>query len=242
MFLYKASLCVVVTIAFCYRMWQIAVRRNYSMKFARVSYTVAAANLGRGGSPVSRIPLDKYDDRQLVDAVCSNDQLAIVHLFYKKYLPTFQYHIYKIFPYKEDVHDLVDEFFLYLFEDGWRRLRTFDPDKASLATWLSVTSFRFFKSYKHSKIDSNGLISSSDKWESFVGDWVQSYDAGLMMDITNAIGAIANERDREIAKLIFIEDKEFQTVADRFDLSIDYVYTVKNRLVKQLKVKLSSYL
>ena len=86
------------------------------------------------------------------------------------------------------------------------------------------------------------LISISDKWESFVGDWVQSYDSGLMMDINNAISTITNERDREIAKLLFIEDKEFQSVADRFDLSIDYVYTVKNRLVKQLKAKLGSYL
>ena len=58
----------------------------------------------------------------------------------------------------------------------------------------------------------------------------------------NAISTITNERDREIAKLLFIEDKEFQSVADRFDLSIDYVYTVKNRLVKQLKAKLGSYL
>ena len=139
------------------------------------------------------------------------------------------------------MNDLVDEFFLYLYEDNWRRLKTFDGTKASLSTWISVTSFRFFKSYKHSKIDSNGLISVSDKWESFVGDWVQSCDAGLMMDIYQAINTITNERDREIAKLIFVEDKEFQVVADRFDLSIDYVYTVKNRLVKQLKAKLSSY-
>ena len=107
---------------------------------------------------------------------------------------------------------------------------------------MSVTSFRFFKAYKHSKIDSNGIISISDKWESFVGDWVQSHDSGLMMDIDNAISTITNDRDREIARLLFIEDKEFQSVADRFDLSIDYIYTVKNRLVKQLKVKLGSYL
>ena len=133
------------------------------------------------------------------------------------------------------------EFFLYLFEDDWRRLKTFDGSRASLVTWMSVTSFRFFKSYKHSKIDSNGLISISDKWETFVGDWVQSSDAGLMMDLNKSINSIKNERDREIAKLIFIQDKEFQVVADRFGLTIDYVYTVKNRLVKQLKSKLDSY-
>ena len=197
--------------------------------------------IGFAGTIIKFVLPDRMSDKELVDAVCSNDQRAIVHMFYKKYISTFQYHVYKLFPYKEDVRDLVDEFFLYLYENDWRRLKTFDSSKASLATWMSVTSFRFFKNYKHSKIDSNGLISISDKWETFVGDWVQSNDTGLMMDINQAIDSITNDRDREIARLLFIEDKEFQVIADRFELSVDYVYTVKNRLVKQLKTKLNSY-
>lgn len=215
---------------------------NVVWDYARLNLAVVNPDIHVSGNGIPRIPVDKYSDTELVNAVCGNDHQAIVHLFYKKCLPTFQYHIYKLFPYKEDVRDLVDEFFLYLFEDDWRRLRTFDGTRASLATWMSVTSFRFFKAYKHSKIDSNGIISISDKWETFVGDWVQSSDAGLMMDMNEAINSIKNERDREIARLVFIEDKEFQVIADRFDLSVDYVYTVKNRLVKQLKAKLNSYL
>lgn len=215
---------------------------NVVWDYARLNLAVVNPDIHVRGNGIPRIPVDKYSDTELFNAVCGNDHQAIVHLFYKKCLPTFQYHIYKLFPYKEDVRDLVDEFFLYLFEDDWRRLRTFDGTRASLATWMSVTSFRFFKAYKHSKIDSNGIISISDKWETFVGDWVQSSDAGLMMDMNEAINSIKNERDREIARLVFIEDKEFQVIADRFDLSVDYVYTVKNRLVKQLKVKLNSYL
>lgn len=193
------------------------------------------------GTIIKFLPPERMSDRELVDAVCSNDQRAIVHLFYKKFISTFQYHVYKLFPYKEDVCELIDEFFLYLYEDNWRRLKTYDDAKASLATWMSVTSFRFFKNFKHSKIDSNGLISISDKWETFVGDWVQSNDACLMMDINESIESIASDRDREIARLLFIEDKEFQVVADRFGLSVDYVYTVKNRLLRQLQTKLNSY-
>lgn len=222
--------------------WLYVRRRFAALKFARMNCAVVNPGFNVRSNGVPRVPMEDYSDTELVNAVCQNDQQAIIYLFYKKCLPTFQYHIYKLFPYKEEVRDLVDELFLYLFEDDWRRLKTFDGTRASLATWMSVTSFRFFKSYKNSKMASNGLLSTSDKWESFVGDWVQSYDAGLMMDINNAISSITNDRDKQIAKLIFIEDKEFQVVADRFDLSIDYVYTVKNRLVKQLKSKLNSYL
>lgn len=238
MFLLKAYICTITILA----LYSLKKRISVLLKFERIHCAAINPGVKISNSGTYRIQIENYSDNELVDAVCRNNHQAIVHLFYKKCLPTFQYHIYKLFPYKEDVKDLVDEFFLYLFEDDWRRLKTFDGTRASLATWMSVTSFRFFKAYKHSKIDSNGILSISDKWETFVGDWAQSHDAGLMMDIDNAIYAISNERDREIAKLIFIEDKEFQVIADRFNLSIDYVYTVKNRLVKQLKVKLQSYL
>lgn len=187
------------------------------------------------------VKFDSLSDEEIVAEVCSNNQEAIVYFFYKKFISAFQYHIYKLFPYKEDFRDLVDELFLYLWENDWRRLRTYDPSKASLSTWMSVTSFRFFKNYKHSKIDSNGLISISDKWETFVGDWVQSHDAGLMMDVEASVDSISNERDRDIARLIFIEDAEPQKVAEKFALTVDYVYTVKNRLIRKFKTRLNSY-
>ena len=182
-----------------------------------------------------------WSDRELVSAVTSNNQNAIVYLFYTKYSSTFQYHIYKLFNGKVEVSDLVDEFFMFLLEDDWRRLRSFDPDKASLSTWISTVSFRFFRDYKRSKIDMNGLITISDQWETFRGDWMQSVEAGLMMDINKAIDDIKSDRDREIARRLFIDDKEYEAVAEEFGLTVDYVYTIKNRIVKQLRTSLKGY-
>ena len=183
----------------------------------------------------------KWSDRELVTAVTSGNQSAIVYMFYTKYSSTFQYHIYRLFNYKVEVSDLVDEFFLFLLEDNWKRLRSFDPDKASLNTWISTVSFRFFRDYKRSKIDLNGLITISDQWETFRGDWMESVEAGLAMDIRAAIDGIKSERDRKIAEKLFIEDKEYEAVAEEFELTVDYVYTVKNRIVKQLRGSLKGY-
>ena len=177
----------------------------------------------------------------MVSAVTSNNQAAIVYLFYTKYSATFQYHIYKLFNSKVEVSDLVDEFFMFLLEDDWRRLRSFDPDKASLSTWISTVSFRFFRDYKRSKIDMNGLITISDQWETFRGDWMESVEAGLRMDINQAIDGIKSDRDREIARRLFIDDKEYEAVAEEFGLTVDYVYTIKNRIVKQLRTSLKGY-
>ena len=182
-----------------------------------------------------------WSDRDLVSAVTSNNQAAIVYLFYTKYSATFQYHIYKLFNGKVEVSDLVDEFFMFLLEDDWRRLRSFDPDKASLSTWISTVSFRFFRDYKRSKIDMNGLITISDQWETFRGDWMESVEAGLRMDINQAIDGIKSDRDREIARRLFIDDKEYEAVAEEFGLTVDYVYTIKNRIVKQLRTSLKGY-
>ncbi len=186
-------------------------------------------------------PMTSWSDERLVKAVLSGDQDAIVYMFYTKFSATFQYHIYKLFDYKVEVSDLVDEFFLFMYEDNWRRLRSFDSSLSSLSTWISTVSYRFFRDYKRSKIDLNSAITISDKWETFRGDWVQSIDAGIMMDIETAIDAIKSERDKEIAKQLFIEDREYEAIAEEFGLTCDYVYTVKNRIIKQLKTTLKGY-
>ena len=182
-----------------------------------------------------------WSDRELVSAVTAGNQEAIVYMFYTKYSSTFQYHIYRLFNAKVEVSDLVDEFFLFLLEDNWKRLRSFDPAKASLSTWISTVSFRFFRDYKRSKIDLNGLITISDQWESFRGDWMESTEAGLLMDIRAAIEDVKNERDREIAQRLFWDDAAYESVAEEFEMSVDYVYTVKSRVIKQLRSSLKGY-
>lgn len=185
--------------------------------------------------------MKQWSDSRLLQEMYDGNQNAIVYFFYNKFSASFQYHIYNIFPYRVDVNELVDEFFLYMYQDNWRRLRTYDPQKAALSTWISMVSFRFFKNFKDTRIDYNGVISISDKWENFRGDWAASHDAGIMMDLKDAISGIKSERDRKIARRIFIEDASFEVVAEETGLDIDYVYTIKNRILKQLKQKLNSY-
>ena len=182
-----------------------------------------------------------WPDCKLVASVLSGNQQAIVYFFYTKFSATFQYHIYKLLGCSAQVQDLVDEFFLYLYEDDWKRLRTYDSSISSLHTWVSTVSYRFFRDYKRSKIDLNGVVTINEQWETMRKDWVQRCDAGLMMDIRSALGGIRNERDRGIARRLLLEDREYRDVAEEFGLTIDYVYTVKNRILKQLKKTLKDY-
>lgn len=189
----------------------------------------------------SRKDFASWSDDRMVSELISGNQDAIVWFFYTKYSATFQYHIFKLFNYKVDINDLVDEFFLYLYENDWKRLRSFDSTQASLNTWISTVSYRFFRDYKQSVIDSDGDSPTNDMWDSTYSDWVSSCDAGIMMDVNNAINQIKNERDKQIASRLFLEDKEYESVAQEFGLTVDYVYTVKNRLIKQLRTTLKDY-
>lgn len=70
---------------------------------------------------------------------------------------------------------------------------------------------------------------------------MQSVEAGMMMDIKTAILEIKSERDRGMARMLFIEDRSYEEIAARYEMNVDYVYTVKNRIVKQLKKRLGAY-
>ena len=189
----------------------------------------------------SRKDYASWSDDRMVSELIHGNQDAIVWFFYTKFSATFQYHIFKLFDYKVDINDLVDEFFLYLYENDWKRLRSFDSTQASLNTWISTVSYRFFRDYKQSVIDSDGVSPTYDMWDQTYSDWLQSCDAGIMMDVNSAIGQIKNERDKQIAVRLFLEDKEYESVAQEFGLTVDYVYTVKNRLIKQLRTTLKEY-
>lgn len=182
-----------------------------------------------------------WPDSKLVASVLSGNQQAIVYFFYTKFSATFQYHIYKLLGCSAQVQDLVGDFFLYLYEDDWKRLRTYDSSISSLNTWVSTVSYRFFRDYKRSKIELNGVVTINEQLETMRKDWVQRCDAGLMMDIRSALGRIRNERDRGIARRLLLEDREYRDVAEEFGLTVDYVYTVKNRILKQLKKTLKDY-
>lgn len=181
------------------------------------------------------------NDEQLVAAVISGDKEAIVYMFYSKFSATFQYHIYNLFEHKVEIADLVDEFFLYLYEDNWKRLKVYDASKSALSTWISTVSYRFFRDYKRSKIDFNGLITISDKWETYKIDWVEEYDRLILVDIQGAIKKLKTPREQDIAEKIFIKDYEFEAISEEYNISIDYVYTIKNRVAKQLKTNLEGY-
>ena len=183
---------------------------------------------------------DNFSDKEWVEGLLRNDPDVIVSFFYKKLKGTLVHNLRKVFPYQVDVKEYITEFFLHLQANDWKRLRTFQSEY-SLTTWISVVSYRFFKNYKLSMIDSRGVVTITDKWDLQTDAWVEQSDSWLKKDIMKAIAQIKNERDRKIADLLLVEDKAVDEVAQQFEVTVDYLYTIKNRIIKALRIFLKEY-
>ena len=184
---------------------------------------------------------EHISDTELVAKVLANDEKALLFFFYEKFYSMFEYHVYKIFPYEQDVQELVHEFFLYLRQDDWRRLRSFNPEKAQLNTWVSVVSFRFFLNFKKSKIDSNGLVTICEQWDDKILQFKNASEEQVRMDVRKAIDCLKNETEREVARKLLLEEAAVQEVAKEHNFSVDYTYTVKSRAVSHLRKILKDY-
>lgn len=180
-------------------------------------------------------------DSDLMKRLLENDENAVLHFFYKKFYSVFEYHVYKIFPYEQDVQELVHEFFLYLRQDDWRRLRSFNPEKAQLNTWVSVVSFRFFLNFKKTKIDSNGLITIYEQWDDKIMNYKQECHNQIRMDVAKAIENLKNATERDVARELLLDGADIQEVATSHQLSVDYAYTVKSRAMAHLRKVLKDY-
>lgn len=180
-------------------------------------------------------------DIQLVAMLMANDEKALLYFFYEKFYSMFEYHVYRIFSYEVDVQELVHEFFLYLRQDDWRRLRSFNPEKAQLNTWVSVVSFRFFLNFKKTKIDSNGLISIYEQWDDKIMNYKQDCHNQIRMDVAKAIENLKNATERDVARELLLDGVDIQEVAASHQLSVDYTYTVKSRAMAHLRTMLKDY-
>ncbi len=198
-------------------------------------YTV---NTGRA---IHMTALPQLSDKELVDLLLANNEKAVLYFFYEKYYSVFEYHVYKIFPYEVSVQALVHELFLYLCQDDWKHLRSYNPSISQLNTWISVISYRFFMNYKKSKIDSNGLISIKDEWDDKILQYKQACQEQVKMDVTKAINSLKNTTEREVARELLLEDADIQDVAASHQLSVDYTYTVKSRAIAHLRKILKDY-
>lgn len=140
-----------------------------------------------------------------------------------------------------ELDDLIQELYLYLSKNNWEKLRKYNPE-LPFANWFSVVSYRFFKDYTASMIDSAAQVPISDMNERSLFQVGTHKIETIMMDIKQAIDKLKPPRDREIVEALLLNEEEPAEVAERYKVTVDNLYNIKRRaIIKLIQRHLQEY-
>lgn len=183
--------------------------------------------------------LNTLTDQQIIEYLIQGNSQVIQYLFYEKCSSMFGYIIKEVFSYKVDKDELVNELYLYLSDDNWKKVRCFEG-RCKFTTWLSTISTHFFSKIKLRMLDSSSLntpinvaidIPDNSSYERFVNH----------IDLYNAINKLKNPRDRFVIMALEIEEQTVEEVAKALNITVDNLYNVRKRAKKHLSNILTEY-
>ncbi len=193
-----------------------------------------------------RLPLHNYNyqsDARLVADLLANNEQAVQYLLYEQYNPLLKHNAQKAAGGKPvEYDDLVQELYLYLSANNWDKLRRYDA-RQPFVNWFSVVSYRFFKDFSRSMIDSGQqmpISSMNDQPESSPDD-AMTMTGTILMDIRAALAKLWPPRDRQVLEALLLHDETPEDVASRYNISVDNLYNIKRRTLAKLAQLLIAY-
>lgn len=172
----------------------------------------------------------EYTDEELVRGILNNDPIIIEYFFIKKCSNMFVYILNSVFSGHIDKTELVNELFLFLANDNWRKLRDFNYN-SSLMTWITVVATRFFIRKRDKLIEnesSEALIIESDK---LCHGLISEDSVNLHM----AIEAMPNERYQRVIQLLDMQEVSYEDAATELNVSVANLYNIHRRAIAQLR-------
>lgn len=129
-----------------------------------------------------------------------------------------------------DYDDVVNELYLYLSTDNWRKLDTFRAfNGCRLSSWVSVVAWRFFMQARTRLLHQ----ASTDMAELETGASSIDIDIEISIDVENTFAAMPNKRYVSLLRLMLIEGYDTIETAQKLGTSVDNIYNLKRRAIQQ---------
>lgn len=179
----------------------------------------------------------KIDDKQLIDRIIAGNNLLAAHFLKQKCLSTFVYiNNTRLKGLDLDVDDLINDFYLYLQENNWEKLRTFRFE-SKLQTWINLVASRYLlkKYYKDLK-EKARKGTQIDEIQSFIDN-----DQNNKLVKTELIEAIAQLKDKrgQLVILLFLQGFDSGEIGEQIGTTTSNVYTIKSRAIEKLRTLLN---
>lgn len=127
-----------------------------------------------------------------------------------------------------DYDDIVNELYIYLSADGWRKLDTFKAyHNCRLSSWTSVVAWRYFMQARPR------LLNQSQDATDAECPFDQQMETEIEMDVRSTFDAMPNKRYVEVLRLMLVEGYTAAETAKKLDTTVDNIYTLKRRAILQ---------
>lgn len=174
--------------------------------------------------------------QEIVQKLIERDNDVTNEFFFNKCKQMFKAIIYEIGGTKKgyEYDDLINELYIYLLEtnkDGIERLRTYQG-KGSIYGWLKLVAYRFFVK----KITKRVIeYTYSDTPYDVQNEETDDDDIITDINLENLLMEMPNQRYAGVLREWFLEDRKPKDIAKEMDISVDNLYNIKNRAIKQLE-------
>ena len=180
---------------------------------------------------------ESLSDRQLVELLLANDQEAVEYVFFYRCSGMFAHIVHSVFQSQGKKEELISEFYLYLSENEWSRLRQFEF-KSALNTWLTVIAVRYFRKKRVSQTKlvavEPQLIVETQKNET---DDYDVFHEMSRLELYKAIDRLSKPRER-YALLADLTGKSAEEIAADMGCTVSAVYNLTKKARMELRTLL----
>ncbi len=171
------------------------------------------------------------DDAVYLAALKAGDRAKTQELFYTELSGTLKRIRHRIFLDNVGMDELVNELYLYLAADGWKRLGTFTGrDGTRLRTWIGMVAWHFFTSRGLPRLK---LLPADSKEGGEGSDTpVADSERQVAYDVRSALDMMPNRRYARLLTLL-LEGFTPAEAAAALHTSTSNIYNLKHRAIAQ---------
>jgi len=177
------------------------------------------------------------EDRIVVEKILRGDRLSATFLLDKKCRKIFEYINRTRFKDLElDVDELVNDFYIFLHENNWEKLRSFRFE-SKLQTWINVVAARFLtKKYASELKECTLRMTPIDGLPSFTDN---DHDSRLIRtELMDAINSLQDKRGKQVL-LLTLQGFDSDEIAEHLGTSTTNIYVMRSRAIEKLKTLLN---
>lgn len=178
--------------------------------------------------------MNRLSDRQLVDLLLANDEDAVEYVFFHRCDGMLEHIVNSFNPSQGKKEELITEFYLYLRDNDWKRLRQFGF-RSALDTWLAIVAARYFSAKKASTQTKNKMLDPLLMYEA--ENKADDYDIFHEMsrvELYEAIDRLKKPRER-LALLGELTGKNVEVIAEELGCTVTAVYNLTKKARKAVK-------